>query len=441
MSLPPGPRTPAVVQSLQLYRDPVGLLERGRDRYGPIFSLRLIGGERVAYVTSVELAREAFATDRTVGRAGEARKRFLEPLVGEHSLLTLDGEEWRRHHELLGPPLHGDRIKRFEGRIAALARSEVESWPSGTELEIQPRMQELTLEVILRVVFGISEGKRLAELRRLLPKLIAAGERYAWLPPGLRARLEGVARSRLWLPLNVAKRVLSLRDAVDELIYAEIASRRVEPELTERDDVLSEMLRARDEDGKPLRDVELRDELVTLLTAGHETTTTALAWAIDLLTHAPEADRALRESLATGSEELLDGAVREALRLRPVVFDVARTLSGPLEIGGYEVPAGWYIAPAIAALGRDPDCWELPDEFRPERYSEGRPNMRAWIPFGGGRRHCIGSQLALLEMRTILREILLAREIEPVSAEPEEMVVRHVTIQPRRGTRVITRPV
>jgi cytochrome P450 len=418
-----------------MIRDPLGCMGELRDRYGPVITARFLGDEVAVYVTDPELAREAFATDRSCGRAGAARARFLEPLVGHESLLTLDGAEWQRHRELLGPSFHGERIERFATQIGAIAAAEVESWEEG-EIALREPMTRITLEVILRAVFGIAEGERLSRLRAVLPPLIDSGARYAWLPPRLRERIERLAAGGARRRAPYA-RLFRLRAEADRLLYAEIDERRRVDDLAERDDVLSMLLLARDEHGGGLSELELRDELMTLLAAGHETTATGLAWAFERLIRTPRAMRRLVAEIEVGEDEYLDAVVRETLRLRPVVYDVARLLDAPLELGGYEIPAGWYVAPGIAAIQHDPAQWADPQEFRPERFCDERPNMRAWLPFGGGRRFCLGSHLALLEMKSVIREVLTRVELRSPGGEGERIVVRHVTIQPRRGARAL----
>lgn len=436
MPIPPGPSHSATRQTIAVLRDPTGFISGLRDDYGPIATARFLGGEIAAYISDPELAREAFATDRTCGRAGAARARFLEPLVGDESLLTLDGAEWQRHRELLGPSFHGERIERFATQIGAIAAAEVEGWADG-EIVLRDPFTRITLEVILRAVFGIAEGERLNRLRAVLPPLIEAGARYAWLSPGLRGRIERVAGggARRWAPYA---RFFRLRATADRLLGAEIAERREAGDLRDRDDVLSMLLLARDDQGRGLSNEELRDELMTLLTAGHETTATALSWAFERLVRTPRAMQRLVAELESGEgDEYLDATVRETLRLRPVVYDVARLLDEPLEIGGYEVPAGWYVAPGIVAIQHDPSQWADPLEFRPERFCDERPNMRAWLPFGGGKRYCLGSHLALLEMKSVIREVLARVELRSPGGDGERIVVRHVTIQPREGARAL----
>lgn len=439
MALPPGPRAPATVQTVRFLRDPEGFLVRCHRRYGDVFSLRLLGGEKAVYVAEPGLIREAFATDRGDGLAGAARARLLEPLVGRGSLLTLDGPAWERQRKLLGPAFHGENIERYAKEIRRIAAAEIDSWPASGELELRPRMQAITLEVILRVIFGVREGERLDRLRELLPRLIESAGQMMWAPPWLHRLADRMAHSR-WpgSRLGDPRGFFALRDRVDRLLYEEIAARRTDPDLEERSDVLSWLVRARDERGEGLSESELRDELVGLLEAGHETTATALAWAFERLLRTPRALAAVTEELERADgDRYLQAAVRETLRSRPVVFDVARVMERQVEIGGYEVPAGWYLAPGIVIAHRREAEWPEPEEFRPERFLEEHPPYHAWIPFGGGRRRCLGSHLAQLEMTIVIPEVLRRRSLRAPSAEPEAAKLRHITLVPAQGGRVV----
>jgi len=434
--LPPGSRLPALVQSALFAHDPPRYLEGARRRYGPVFRARFVGLDKYVYVTDPELSRRVFASDRDVGRAGDARKDFLEPIVGEHSLLTMEGEPWVRHRRLLGPAFHRSHTDSYADEIAEIAADHLGHWPLGTEIELRPLMQEITLEVILRLVFGVTEESRLERFRKALPRLLEpAGSALIYLlPPSLTAPER---RERLrWFPNPIAS-FMEGRDRVDELIYEEIARRRAEPG-GERNDVLSLLLHARDEQGAAMTDVELRDELITLLTAGHETTATALAWTFERLVRHPRVMDRLRDELDDPDEAYLDAVARETLRVRPVVVDAPRLLAGPLELGDYEIPAGWYVAPAISTVQHDDSAVERPNEFLPERFLEG--TLRdGWIPFGGGKRHCVGSHLALLELRVVIRETMRRLRLEPVEQKPERQQLVHVTLAPSRGARVVAR--
>jgi cytochrome P450 len=441
-SPPPGPRLPKLIQTALFLYDPIRVLESNRRRYGPVFRLRFAGYQPEVFVATAELAEQVYAVDNGGGRAGEVRRLFLEPVVGRDSLLCLDGEDWKRHRKLLSPPMHGRAISGYRDEIAAIAAENIGRWPVGAAFPLRDRMQEITLEVILRLVFGIRDNDRLIRLRELIPELIDVGGSTAlvMMPPRMRAWTE---RSRLlrhvsFLPTT---RFVKVRAAVDEILYDEIARRRAgsAPEAT---DVLSRLLAARDEDGQAMSDQEIRDELLTLVVAGHETTATGLAWAFDRLLRTDTVLTRLREEIAAGEEETyLDAVVKEVLRSRPVVFDAPRLLDAPLRLGAHEVPAGWFAAPLIALIHRDPDAYPEPDVFRPERFLGDGAALAAksWMPFGGGRRYCAGAQLALLEMRVIIREILRRVDLDGVGAAPERPRMKHVTYVPAHGTRVRVR--
>ena len=385
---------------MQLLRDPVGFLSRCRREHGPVFRVKLVGFPRFVYVAEPDLARDVYATDRTIGRASPGRKDLLEPLVGEQSLLCLEGEEWLRHRKLLGPAFHRRQVDRYADEIESIAGDVLDELPRGEPVALRPWMQRITLEVILRLVFGVTDEERLARLRALLPELVEAGSSpLLWVAPPL--------------PFG---RFARLRREVDALLRAEIAERRATGG-DDRTDVLSQML------GGDLDDGALRDELMTLLVAGHETTATALAWTFERLVRTPAALAQLEEEVAAGEEEYLGAVVREALRARPVVVDTPRYLDGPLELGGYEIPAGWYVSPAMPLVQGD-------DEFRPERFLGEGAGRDGWIAFGGGKRHCVGSHLALLELEVVVRETVRRLELEAVDAEPEPAKLQHVTLVP-----------
>jgi cytochrome P450 len=288
-------------------------------------------------------------------------------------------------------------------------------------------MQSVTLEVILRTVFGVDEGERLArlrdELRRTL-NLLANPRRAIFMV------LLGPQRLRRFPPF---RRKL---DRIDRLIYEEISMRRGAKDLADRDDILSLLLQATHEDGRPMSDRELRDELMTLLVAGHETTATGLSWAIELLArHPAELDR-LEADVAEGDGAYLDAVIKETLRLRPVVALVLRRLVEPMEIGGRLLPAGASVAPAIYLVHRRPEIYPEPERFRPERFLERQPGTYTWIPFGGGVRRCLGGAFAEFEMSVVLRELVSRRRLRPVGP-PEHSVRSTITNVPSRGTEVI----
>ena len=425
--LPPGPRLPGVVQAARFSRDPVGYLQGNRRRFGDVFTIPFPAFGRLVYVADPALVKQVFTGDPAVFHAGEANGRALEPILGRHSLLTLDGDEHMRQRKLLLPPFHGEAVRRYRDLIADIAAREVERWPVGEEFELRPRMQAVTLEVILRAVFGVREESRLARFREVLPRLGEATGLQMWLP-FLRRNLG---------PWSPWARFLRLRAEVDALVYDEIRRRRAEPDAAERDDVLSLLLGARHEDGSPMSDTELRDELITLLTAGHETSATALAWAFERLLRNPAALRRLTEEADEGvGDGYADAVVKETLRVRPVIVDVARVLTADVEVAGWRLPAGTVVVPAIALLQLSPEHYPEPAAFRPERFLDGQPAPYTWIPFGGGVRRCLGAAFAQLEIKTVLQSVVARASLEAPDQAPERARVRHVTLVPEHGTRV-----
>jgi cytochrome P450 len=427
MSLPPGPRLPKAAQTARLARDPIGFMRRCRARYGDLFTLRYYPFDTLVYVCDPEVIREIFTGDPEVFRAGEANQ-FMEPILGPRSVLLLDGGDHLRMRKLMLPPFHGRSVTRYRDVIADIAARELETWPLGRSFALRPRMQEITLEVIMRAVFGIEDPGLLARLRAALVRMINVNMIHGTLP---------FTRVDLG-PRSPWGRYLRARAAADEIIFDQIASRRAQAGGVEHDDVLALLLAVEDEDGDGLTDAELRDELVTLLLAGHETTATALAWAFERLVRHPAALARLREEAEAVEDDYVDAVVKETLRSRPVVIDVARTLAAPARLGGYDLPAGVMVVPMITLVQTGPGAWEDPDAFRPERFLDGaQPDPYTWIPFGGGVRRCLGASFATFEMKVVLETILPAADLIPASPEPEAARLRHVTLVPARGGEVV----
>jgi cytochrome P450 len=426
MSLPPGPRGPAILQSLRLLVRPIDFLDHCLRTYGDVFTLRFIGMGDLVYVADTDLVKEIFTGDPGVFRAGDANE-IMEPVLGSQSVLLLDGDEHLRERRLLLPPFHGDSVRRYRELVAEIAGREVERWPRGEPFPLRPRMQAITLEVILRAVFGIREADRLDRLRNLLPRMLDHGTVVVWMP-FLRRDLG---------PGSPWRRFLQVRGQVDELLLDEIRRRRDAADLAERDDILSMLLQARGEDGEPMTEPELRDELMTLLLAGHETTATGLAWAFERLTRTPRVMSRLLES--PDDDEYLDAVAKETLRARPVVYDVARKLAAPYSIRGWELPAGTYVVPSITAIHLLQGIYEQAEEFVPERFLDEQPDGYAWIPFGGGRRRCIGAAFATMEMKVVIREVLARLEVTAPDPAPERMRLHNVTLMPGKGARVVVR--
>jgi cytochrome P450 len=374
--------------------------------------------------------RQVFTGDPKIFHAGEANA-ILRPVLGPNSVLTLDEQPHLRQRKLLLPPFHGERMQRYGEVMREVAEREIADWPQGEPLRLWPRMQAVTLEVIMRAVFGMEEGARLDRLRETLRSSIDWASRPAQMISLALLGPERIERMP-WFEDKFT--------AVNGLLYEEIGRRRKAEDLEQRDDIMSLLLQARHEDGSPMSDQELRDELMTLLVAGHETTATALAWGIERLVRHPDKLERLREEALGGDEEYADAVAKETLRLRPVIPIVVRKVTEPVEIGGYTIPAGWKVAPCIYLMHRhasvyDPD----PSAFRPERFLEHPAGTYTWIPFGGGIRRCIGASFAVFEMKVVLAAIARAVDLRPVRPEREHVVRRAITMTPNRGAEVIAR--
>ena len=431
MTLPPGTSMLPSFQTAAWVARPVPFMERCRAEFGDVFTVRLAQVGTFVFVSDPELLKGVFRGNPEQLRAGAANVP-LEPILGSRSVLLLDGAEHLRQRKLMLPPFHGERLRGYEELIAEIAEDEMRHWPSGEPIELQPRMQAITLEVILRVVFGMDRGPALVHLRDVLKKLLDVTARPWALIPQLRRDLGP------WSPWT---RFLAARQDVDDALFAEIARRREDPTLAERTDIFSMLMQARDEDGEPLTDRELRDELVTLLVAGHETTATGLAWAFERLVRHPGA---LERLTSDGDREYADAVVQETLRLRPPIPIVARSVTGsPYQLGEWSIPPGVRIAPCIYLVHRRADLYPEPYAFRPERFLEQPPETYSWLPFGGGVRRCIGASFAVLEMSTVLRAVARRLRVSAVGDAPvpaERVARRAIVFGPNRGGSVVVRP-
>jgi cytochrome P450 family 135 len=398
-----------------------------QDRYGDIFTLKIVGEGTWVVLADPEAVKQVFTGDPRVFHAGEGNQ-LLEPLLGPSSLLVLDDKPHMSQRKLLLPPFHGERMKAYAGTMAEIAEREIASWPTGTPYKLRPRMQELTLEIILRTVFGAREGEGLADLRDALRHFLALLTDPKQLLPVV---VVGPHRIRR---LPWFRRAM---DRVDALIYREIAARRRVDDLEQRDDILSMLIATRHEDGSPMSDEEIRDELLTLLTAGHETTATSLSWAVERLCRHPQKLERLREEVNAGEDAYLTATIQETLRLRPVIGIVLRRLTESVEIGGYELPAGVSVTPSIYLVHRNPEIYPDPESFRPERFLDEPPGTYTWIPFGGGVRRCLGAAFAQFEMAIVLRELVKRHQIRPAKPEPERIFRRAITETPRHDAEVI----
>jgi len=422
--LPPGPRWPALLQSIALVRFRHQFVPAMHKRYGDVFTVRIMPkGSALVLFTRPEHAKEIFAGDPEVFHAGKGNA-ILGPIMGEHSLLLQDSSEHKRARKLLMPAFNGAALRGYQSVVAQLAAEEVDRWAPGVAFRSLDRMNALTLEVILRVVFGVTDEARLARLRPLVNKTvdISPAVLLGWGYPFLQ-------RFGPW------KATVDNQRRLDEVMYAEIAERRAAPDLAERTDVLSQLLRVEGDDG--LSDPELRDQLVTLLLAGHETTATALAWSLHELGRHPELRARARSAAASGDDDFLEAVLKESMRLHPVIPMVVRHLMKPVTLGGIDLPAGANIGPSILISHAREDNHRDPDAFRPERFLDGEVATNTWIPFGGGVRRCIGAGFSLMEGVAVLREVLLRYDVTLPDGATDYPRVRNITSVPRHGARIV----
>jgi cytochrome P450 family 135 len=398
-----------------------------QDRYGDMFALRIAYEGTWVLLADPDAIKQVFTGDPKVFHAGEGNQ-ILAPVLGRNSLLVLDEKPHMSQRKLLLPPFHGARMQGYEQTMSEIAEREIGTWPTGTPYQLRPRMQAMTLEIILQTVFGVRGGERMGELRAVLREFLDFGTNPRILLPLL---LLGPTRVRRFPPFR------RLIDRVDRLIYREIAERRAAADVEQRDDVLSMLIAARHEDDSPMRDEEMRDELLTLLVAGHETTATSLSWAIERLARNPDKLERLRAELLEGREEYLTATIQETLRLRPVISIVLRKLTEAVEIGGYELPAGISVAPSVYLVHRNPEVYPEPQRFLPERFLERPPGTYTWIPFGGGVRRCLGASFAQFEMAVVLKELVKRHQIRPANPGPERVFRRAITETPRHNAEVI----
>jgi cytochrome P450 len=419
---PPEVPLPRVVQTARFMVRPVPFFEHWRRELGETFAARLIGPGDVVFVSDPESLKRLFSSDR-VNTIAPGRNIVLRPLLGSRSLLLQEGEEHMRRRKLMLPPFHGERMRAYESMIAEVTEAAIADWPVGTPFPLHPTMQAITLEVIMRAVFGVTDAVRRDELREGLVAILTESAS----PAAMGLVMPGVRR----LPhyREFASRVAR----TDELLATEIDERRRDPELARREDILSMLIEARFEDGTRMDDGELRDQLMTLLLAGHETTATGLAWTFDLLLHSPEALERLLAELEGGGGDYLDAVITESLRLRPVVPMTGRLLREPATLGGVELDAGTVVLAAIYMAHTNSETYPEPFAFRPERFLSEGPDTYSWVPFGGGTRRCIGAAFAQMEMRVALRTVLSSVALRPAKPEPEPMVRRNVTLSPRDG--------
>jgi cytochrome P450 family 135 len=426
--LPPGPRMPRALQTIGWLNRPFQFVERARAKHGDTFTMHIARDTFVVLSDPADV-KQVFTGDPSVFHAGVSNIILL-PFLGHKSVLLLDGAAHMSQRKLLLPPFHGEKMRRHVDLMREIAAQEIAQWPRGVPFQAHPHMQKVTLEVIMRIVFGVDEGDpRLVELRERLRTLLESTVSGKQLRKLLVLGPERADKRRVFGPIL---------DPVDKTILEVVAERRERDDLEDRDDVLSMLLLARHEDGTPMDDVELRDELVTLLVAGHETTATALAWALErLVRHPAMLERLTDEVRADEGDEYVDGVIRETLRLRPVIPFVGRKLSEPQTIGGWDLPAGSRVTPSIHLVHRREDIYPEAAAFRPERWLGVRPNPYTFLPFGGGVRRCLGAAFAETEMRAVLAEVVRNVRLAPARPESEKVGRRVITLVPARGAEII----
>ena len=405
---------------------PVEARLKMRDRFGPVFRTRdAIVGEMI-HVGDRELIEQMFKWKPAQYNVAEPRE-VMAPVTGPSSILLLDGDEHMRMRKLMLPPFHGEAITHYRDLIERVTVEQIETWKPGDRIRMRAAGQAITMDVIIRAVFGIADPARVAELKRLLPGLSSPS-------PFLLLMQKDLGPRSPW------GRFLRRRDRVDALLYDEIGRRREQPG---NGDILGLLLAARDEDGNPLTDRELRDELITLLLAGHETTATSIAWAFERLLRTPGALRRVTEEVQSqGPGEYLDAVIKETLRVRPVVTEVFRAPAETVDLGGYRFEPGTQMAASIFLVQYDPELYPPdPEAFRPERFLEGAPEAYTWIPFGGGVRRCLGAAFAQLEMKVVIATVLARARLRAPRARAEKARFRGVTLLPSRGGEAIVEQV
>jgi cytochrome P450 len=421
----PGPRSPRLFQTLLGVMRPLDARLNMRKRYGGVFRTNDALAGELFHIADRDLIEEIFKWKPAQYNVAEPRQ-VMEPVTGPSSILLLDGARHMRMRKLMLPPFHGEAIAHYAELIEEITEREISDWRAGQRIRTRKVAQTITMEVIIRAVFGITDPERVAELRRLLPRMSSPSPFLLLIQKDLG-------------PRSPWGRFVRLRDHVDRLLLEEIDRRRSDPEGDEHEDILAVLLSARDEDGEPLTKSELRDELITILLAGHETTATSIGWAFERLLRTPAALERLTEEVRNGdSSEYLDAVVKETFRVRPVVPEVFRAPTEQADLGGYTFAPGTQLAASILLVQLDPELYPPdPQAFRPERFLDGAPEPYTWVPFGGGVRRCLGAAFATLEMKVVISTILRRTTLAAPRTAAEKARFRGVTLLPSRGGEAI----
>ena len=427
--MPPGPRRPRFLNSLKWQRDPTALMKAGHERYGEIWTLPLSGGTNFVLISDPGLVERVFTADPAVLHGGEAKRQVAGALLGKHSLLLVDGTEHARLRKLMMPAFHRDRIRRYVRLMERICNEELDRWPLREPIPLLPRMQTITLNVIMSVIFGVSGGPE-QKLRARIHDL----HDFSASPLNM-IRLFVANLRGLEPPAGFRK----VRAELDAVTFEEIGRARRDPGIPGRDDVLAMLVQARHDDGSPLTDEEVRDQLITLYVQGHTSTAATLSWALERLMRHPEMFERLRAEAQAGKDEYLDAVVKETLRLRPAIPITTRLVREPYPLGGYEIEPGSTIAAGAYMLHHRDDLYPEPERFRPDRFLEQEAGTYRWIPFGGGDRYCIGRSFATAEIRAVLRAIALRTRLAPVEYRDEPIAHRATAISPGRQAMAIVR--
>jgi cytochrome P450 len=430
--LPPGPPHPSALQAVGFWTRPFAFLRQCRERYGKRFTIKLPVAPPFVMLTDPAEVKEVFTAPPDVLRPGEGA-RVLEPVVGTNSVILLDEGAHMEQRKLMLPAFHGERMERLAGLMEEVADEELGALPRDMPIELHPRMQDLTLKIVLRAVFGLDPGARFEALRRRLQEMLEFGDRpISLMPPP-----KDSAVARILERVGPFATFVRTQAEVDELLFELIAERRAEGASAGRNDILAMLLEARHEDDTQMSEQEIRDELLTLLVAGHETTATTLAWAFERLTREPRVLTRLTEEVEGEDDAYLTATIQETLRTRPVLPNAApRLVAKPVEVGGWTYPVGCCLVANGYLIHHDPEIYPEPNSFRPERFLDEPPGTYTWIPFGGGRRRCLGASFAMLEMKIVLRTALRTLELHP--GEGAEVARRrNITVRPSSGSRAV----
>jgi len=441
-TIPLGPKLPSVLQLFNWVYRPIPFMRACARRYGDCFTLRLPNNPPIVFFSDPEGIKEIFTGDPEKLPAGESRA-ILRPVVGQHSLLLLDGARHRQQRKLMMPPFHGERMYAYGEVMRSVTDHIIDRWPMRQRFPLQPEMQAVTLDVILRTVFGVEEGAELMRLRARLTEFLTLGTSPLRLALSQFPRLQFLFR-----PITNSERMQQLLQEVDELLYAQIARRRT-ANGAGSDDVLTLLIEARDEAGQQMSDVELRDELITLLLAGHETTATSLSWAFHWILQRADVQERLHGELRQAGEvgkipvqdiaklEYLDAVIKETQRMLPIIPLVPRVLHESMRLGGRDLPANVVVAPCTYLTHHRPDLWANPDQFDPDHFIGRRLSPYEFFPFGGGIRFCLGAAFAMYEMKIVLAQVLSRVALRPAPGHAVHVVRRGVTFAPSAGMPVV----